>query len=200
MAVRPKKPVKKSAAKVAKKAVGRKSSAKVASAKRGASANTVGSRRAARPTRGKARVAPPKRSIPLRPKKKQRGARRPAPRRLPAPAPEALALARRVAALALEKKAFDVLILDVTSHGPSVGYDYIVLGSGESEPQLRAILETVTGALKSEGRPARSTETSPDWVLLDLGDVVAHFFTPDRRGVYDFEELWQDAPRVAVAE
>lgn len=112
--------------------------------------------------------------------------------------PEALALARAIAHVAAEKKATDVLIIDTRARGSAVGYDYVVIASGESERQLEAISSAVDEVLKPKGRKAASIEASADWVLANYDDVVAHFFTPDTRGTYDLEGLWSDAPRVSL--
>lgn len=112
--------------------------------------------------------------------------------------PEALALARTIAHVAAEKKATDVLIIDTRARGSAVGYDYVVIASGESERQLEAISSAVDEVLRPKGRKAASVEASADWVLANYHDVVAHFFTPDTRGTYDLEGLWSDAPRVPL--
>jgi ribosome-associated protein len=145
--------------------------------------------------------------------KTARSSKRPSPRRKVAPkkaarvskskviikeAPEALALARSIAAVAADKKAEHVLIVDVRAKSSSVGYDYVVLASGESDRQLSAIHEGVDELLKPQGKRAAAVEASADWVCVTYDEgVVAHFFTPDRRELMDLEGLWSDAPRVA---
>lgn len=116
-----------------------------------------------------------------------------------APAPEALALAKVIVGIANEKKAENVLVIDTRARSASVGYDYVVLATGDSDRQLAAIQEGVDALLKSQGKPVASVEASPDWVCANFDEgVVAHFLTPDRREQVDFEELWKDAPRVTV--
>jgi ribosome-associated protein len=112
--------------------------------------------------------------------------------------PAALKLARAIAQVALDKKAQDVLIIDTRLRGSAVGYDYIVLATGESDRQLGAISEALRETLKPQGHRATSVEASPDWVLVNYDDVVGHFFSPDTRSIYDLEGLWSDAPRVAL--
>ncbi|MEW5743118.1 MAG: ribosome silencing factor [Myxococcota bacterium] len=129
-------------------------------------------------------------------KRPARGAKKPAAKLKENPG--ALALARDIAQVALEKKALDVLIIDTRARGSSVGYDYIVLATGESDRQLSAISEGLKETLKPRGHRPTSVEASPDWVLVNYDDVVAHFFTEDKRGLYDLEGLWSDAPRVAL--
>jgi ribosome-associated protein len=130
-----------------------------------------------------------------------RAPRKAAPRAAAAPPPEnaeALALARRLAALALDKKAGDVVALDLRAKGHLVGYDYLVLASADSDRQMEAIADAFREALKPEGRRALGQELSPDWLLVDFGDVVVHLFTPERREVYDLEGMWADAGRVPL--
>jgi ribosome-associated protein len=112
---------------------------------------------------------------------------------------KALELARSVAAAVLDKKANDVVILDV--RGRASYADYIVVASGESDVQLRAMADGVHEKLKAGGtRPISSEgEAGASWVLLDYGDVVAHFFDAATRSFYDLEGMWADAPREQVA-
>ncbi|MEW6434848.1 MAG: ribosome silencing factor [Myxococcota bacterium] len=158
-----------------------------------ASGTKKASRPAAKPNK---RVVRTSKRPPARPK-------RPAGRKKPAvtvpEAPKALALARDIAKVALEKKALDVLIIDTRARASAVGYDYVVLATGESDRQLGAIADALDEALKPRGHRPSSVEPAPDWVLVNYDDVVVHLFTPDKRGVYDLEGLWSDAPRVPLA-
>lgn len=116
-----------------------------------------------------------------------------------AAAPEALALAKVIVGIANEKKAENVLVIDTRARSSSVGYDYVVLATGDSDRQLAAIQEGVDALLKSQGKPVAQVEASPDWVCANFDEgVVAHFFTPDRREQMDLEDMWKDAPRVTV--
>lgn len=73
--------------------------------------------------------------------------------------------------------------------------DYFVICSGESERQIKAILEQIEVALKAEGiRPDHSEGTGDSgWVLLDYGDIVVHVFAPREREYYQLEKLWDKA-------
>ncbi len=113
--------------------------------------------------------------------------------------PEGLELARAIAAVADDKKATNVLVLDLTHKSGAVGYDYLVLASGDSDVQLDALKNGVEDLLKARGRRPSSVEPSPDWVCLNLDDVVVHFFTPDKREMYDLEGLWSDADRISLS-
>jgi ribosome-associated protein len=142
---------------------------------------------------------------PLKTRRPAVRAKRPAPKKKVAAAgpkvaenAAALELARTIAHLALEKKALDVVVIDTRVKGSQVGYDYVVIASGESDRQLDAIANSVDDTLRAKGKKTTSIESSPDWVLVNYDDVVAHFFTPDKRGAYDLEGMWHDAPRVAL--
>ena len=104
----------------------------------------------------------------------------------------AVAAARSASA----KQAEGVAILDV--HGLIVITDYFVIASGETERQVRTIVEEVEKALRDLGRKPvrREGETECRWVLLDYVDVVVHVFAEEEREYYDLERLWRDAPRV----
>jgi ribosome silencing factor RsfS/YbeB/iojap len=193
-----KKSVKKSPKKApakAKKTTGKasgKPSARKAAPKPGKKA--AGAKKSTRVVRKSKRPAP-KRKAPARAGK---AAPKAAKSALPA-APEALALARSIATVASEKKAENIVIIDTRARASSVGYDYVVLATGESDRQLAAIHEGVDELLKPQGKRASSVEASPDWVCVnyDVG-VLAHFFTPDKREVMDLEGMWKDAPRVSL--
>jgi ribosome-associated protein len=118
----------------------------------------------------------------------------------PAENPRAKALAHKIAQLLIDKKASDVLVLDV--RGMASYADYIVLASAESDRQVSAMAENIHVKVKEDGglNPAgtEGTETG-QWVLLDYSQVVAHVFLNDVRAFYDLEGLWADAPREKLA-
>lgn len=95
---------------------------------------------------------------------------------------------------AADKKAEDVLLLDVSKQ--SVVTDYFVICSGTSERQLQAIsegiLEQARKQLRAKPRDVEGVG-STGWVLLDFGDVIVHIFSPEKREFYSLEELWRDA-------
>ena len=113
--------------------------------------------------------------------------------------PRAKELAQKIANFVLDKKALDVVILDV--RGMTSYADYFVLASGESERQVSAMAENVMVQLKQGGEHAVGSEgfETGRWVLLDYGEVVAHSFFQDVRGFYDLDGLWADEPREMVA-
>ena len=99
--------------------------------------------------------------------------------------------------LADNKKAEDIVILDVRE--VSSVTDYFVIASGTSEPHLRAIVDEITDKLKEDQdvRPKAIDGTlHTAWIVLDYFDVIVHVMRTDVRNRYDLETLWGDAPRV----
>jgi ribosome-associated protein len=99
--------------------------------------------------------------------------------------------------LADDKKADDLLVLDVRDISSIT--DYFVLASGSSEPHLRAISEEIISTLKEDhGVSARAKDGTlqTGWLVLDFFDVIVHVMRGDVRRRYDLENLWGDAPRV----
>ncbi|HMV58242.1 MAG TPA: ribosome silencing factor, partial [Nitrospira sp.] len=111
---------------------------------------------------------------------------------------ETKAKALAVAAAILDKKATDVLILHIAKL-TSIA-DYLVIGSGESERQARAIADHVGDVLKAQGHPPLGIEgaSSAKWVVMDFGDVIVHIFQKDIREHYALERLWGDAGQVKL--
>ncbi|MGH7230478.1 MAG: ribosome silencing factor [Nitrospiraceae bacterium] len=112
--------------------------------------------------------------------------------------PESKARAVVIAQASVEKKANDVLILHVAPL-TSIA-DYLVLCSGESDRQVRAISDHVQAVLSDLGVKPLSVEGLPtsQWILMDFGDVVVHVFRSDIREHYGLEKLWSDAKRVRL--
>jgi ribosome-associated protein len=112
-----------------------------------------------------------------------------------APEPErsALDLARRIVELAEDKKAADIVLLDLA--GLTTVADYFVIASGGSERQLDAIAEGVVSGMRDEKVHAFGREGTPasHWVLVDFGSVVVHVFTPPERDYYQLERHWSEA-------
>ena len=101
--------------------------------------------------------------------------------------------------LADNKKAENIVILDVRE--VSSVTDYFVIGSGTSEPHLRAIVDEITEKLREEHhlRPKAVDGTlQTAWIVLDYFDVIVHVMRTDVRDRYDLETLWGDAPRVKL--
>jgi ribosome-associated protein len=112
---------------------------------------------------------------------------------------EAAALADRIAAIAADKKAIDVRVIDLRG---IVSYtDFFVVCSGNTERQAKAIHDAVYQELKDSDRllPRRvEGEREARWILLDYLDCVVHIFTPDARDYYRLEQLWGEAPARSV--
>ena len=108
-------------------------------------------------------------------------------------------LARRLAAIADDKGATEVVALDVR---PLVGYtDYLVICTARNERQAKAIHDEVRERMKGDGwLPARvEGEREAEWVLMDYLDAVLHVFTPELRERYRLEVLWGEAERLDIA-
>jgi ribosome-associated protein len=102
-------------------------------------------------------------------------------------------LARRIVELAEDKKAADIVLLDLV--GLTTMADYFVICSGGSERQLEAIAVGIIGSLRDErikpiGREGRAAS---HWVLIDFGSVIVHVFTPPERDYYGLEKHWSEA-------
>ena len=101
------------------------------------------------------------------------------------------------AALALDKKALDVKVLDIQRI--STIADYLVLATGSSDKQTQAIAESVRHGLKKFGKPLDIEGMKEgNWVVIDYGDVILHVFKEDQRRYYNLDELWSNAPLVEI--
>lgn len=99
--------------------------------------------------------------------------------------------------LADNKKAEDLLVMDVKNISSIT--DYFVIVSGSSEPHLRAISDEITETLKDEHGiipSAQDSNLQTGWVVIDYFDVIVHVMRKDVRLRYDLESLWGDAPQV----
>jgi len=98
---------------------------------------------------------------------------------------------------ALDLKADDVIVLPL--EGRTIVADAFVIATGRSKIQTRSIADAIVDKAKTEGFPVARTEGYSDggWILIDLGPVVAHVFTPEQRAFYNLERLW-GAPDVAA--
>ena len=101
---------------------------------------------------------------------------------------------------ALDKKAYDLVVLETARH-TSIA-DYFVICSGRSDTQVQAIVDTVRDHLESLGVKPLAVEGHErgQWALVDFGDVVVHVFYVPVRRFYDLERLWAKAPRVELPE
>ncbi|MGD2067808.1 MAG: ribosome silencing factor [Gemmatimonadota bacterium] len=106
----------------------------------------------------------------------------------------------RAADLALERKAEGVVVLDL--RGISSATDFFLIGSGNSDIQVRAIADHVIEELKKEDvRPGHvEGREGGRWVLIDYIDFVVHVFHPHAREFYQLENLWGDAPQREIED
>lgn len=109
-------------------------------------------------------------------------------------------LALAIARIALDKQARGIEIIDVSD---KVDYaDYVMVCSGRSDRQARAIAEAIEAELKKRGVAPLGVEGTQQgrWILLDYGAVVVHVLQEDARDYYDIEGLWLDAERLPVQD
>jgi ribosome-associated protein len=110
--------------------------------------------------------------------------------------PESVRLAIEAAQ---EKKAADIVVIDLREVGGFTSY--FVICTGFSSPQQQAICAEVEGQLykhlkrSPEHREGRSTA---EWALLDFGSFVVHVFSEEARRFYDLERLWRSAPKLEI--
>ncbi len=102
-------------------------------------------------------------------------------------------LALEAAHAAADKKAKDIVVLDIQNLTPMA--DYFVICSATSSTQIEAVARAVRDRLGDLGKPCKGTEglAEAKWVLLDFGDLVVHVFRPEEREFYHLERLWGDA-------
>lgn len=115
-------------------------------------------------------------------------------------APDGLAKALLCAQAALDKKAVDLVVLDVGAL-TSIA-DYLVICTGRSDRQVQAIAQAVDERLREDGHRPGAIEgmTRGQWVLMDYTDVIVHVFYKPIREFYDLERLWEHAGRVQLPE
>lgn len=109
-------------------------------------------------------------------------------------------IARIIVDAAADKKASDVVLLDI--HEQSVIADYFVICTGSNPRQIQAITSAIEDKLDEARMPMRGREGSADtgWVLLDYGDIIVHVFGPMEREFYRIERLWSGAPTVVYLQ
>ena len=93
---------------------------------------------------------------------------------------------------ALDKKGEDYVAIDVS--GRTIIADTFVLVTGRSKIQTRAIADAIAEAARSDGHSVARMEGYADgtWILIDLGHIIAHVFTPEQRSFYNLERLWSE--------
>ncbi len=112
---------------------------------------------------------------------------------------QSLDLARHIVDLVEDRKAEDILLLDLRPD--NIIADFFIICSGDNERHLRALTDTVRQDVKERYQKLPFTnegKAEHGWIVMDYGDVVLHFFSPDRRDYYRLEELWDAASRVML--
>ena len=114
--------------------------------------------------------------------------------------PDSRTRALRCVNAALEKKAKDLVILNVKEI--SAFADYFIICSGTSDRQVRAIAAAIQENLKTADILPLGVEgeAAGQWVLMDYDDVIIHIFLDPVRTFYDLERLWSEAPRMDVPD
>lgn len=109
-------------------------------------------------------------------------------------------LARAAVDAASDKKASDVLLLDIRE--VTTFADYFVICSGSNRRQIQAIAESIDEQLGSQGASLfhREGDSETGWILLDFGDVIIHILGPKEREYYDLERLWSGAKTVVYLQ
>jgi len=108
---------------------------------------------------------------------------------------EPIQLARRLVDAIEDKLGQDILLMDIHAHCHFA--DYFVLCSGDSERQIKAIVDAIGATAAKEFHTSpRHVEGQPEagWVLVDLREVIVHIFSPSQRRYYNLESLWKEAP------
>jgi len=97
-----------------------------------------------------------------------------------------------------EKKAIDIVVLDLREVATFT--DYFLITSGSNERQVQAISDAVFETLKKAGTAAARVEgyKTAEWILLDYGDFIVHVFDETARKFYDLERLWRESKRVEL--
>lgn len=109
-------------------------------------------------------------------------------------------VARKIAAAASDKKARDILLLNMENLSPLT--DYFIIASADNVTLVKAVADNIEEKLAEEGILPSHTEGYAEghWILMDYGDCVAHIFLEEDRDFYNLEQLWADAPSESFAE
>ena len=101
---------------------------------------------------------------------------------------------------ALEKKAYDLVVIEVREL-TSIA-DYFIICTGRSDRQVQSIAQGIEESLHRVGASSLSIEGAHrgHWILMDISDVIVHVFYEPVRRFYDLDGLWGDAPRVQLPE
>lgn len=115
------------------------------------------------------------------------------------PDSEAKSLAKKIASIASDHKAEDIVVLSLA--GLTSFTDFFMVCTGNSDRQVSAIADSIRAEIKKDGRLPLGEEGIQEgrWALLDYGEVVVHVFYKELRDYYQLERLWHDAPRLKIS-
>lgn len=97
-----------------------------------------------------------------------------------------------------DKKGEDIKIIDIG--GISVMADYFLIANGNSDNQVRALVDNVEEEMQKAGYYVKQREGygSGSWVLMDFGDIIVHIFDKENRLFYDLERIWRDGKMIDI--
>ena len=104
-------------------------------------------------------------------------------------------LLKKILDLALEKKAGQIIALDI--RGISSLTDFFIICHGDSEPHVKAITDHIRKGTEHKPRHLEGYENQ-NWILLDYFDVIIHIFKKSEREYYSLENLWADVPTIEL--
>lgn len=104
-------------------------------------------------------------------------------------------LVKQIMSLLEEKKASDILALDISEI--STLADYFVLASADNARQLDALEDALEDKIQLDNLH-KEGESSSGWILMDYRDIVVHLFTKEQREFYDLEKIWSDAKKILL--
>lgn len=109
-------------------------------------------------------------------------------------------IALKSAAVLINKKALDVVVIDIAEKSSFA--DYFVIASGGSERQVGTLADEIEDQFAKEGILTRSVEgkKTSGWILLDFGDVIVNIFTVEQRERYKIEKIWSDCSFLRIDE
>ncbi|HZW03348.1 MAG TPA: ribosome silencing factor [Anaerolineaceae bacterium] len=101
-------------------------------------------------------------------------------------------IARGIVDALEDKKAEDILLIDL--QGVASFADYFIITTGTSDRMLNSLAKSVIEKAKTDYELRGTAEGQPEygWVVVDLGDIIVHLFSPEQRDYYQLEELWQE--------
>jgi ribosome-associated protein len=106
-------------------------------------------------------------------------------------------LAQKIADILDDRKAEQVVVLDISRL--SVLADYFVIASGRSELQVDALYNDLRDKMEKEGIHHKHLDKGKRWIVMDYGDIIVHIFHHEERAFYNLERLWADAREVSLS-